>query len=244
MQRLKAILTLLAAAAFLLSPFFSSGFNGFSAGQFPIPQVDPPIQPAGYAFSIWGLIYLALVTGAVYGLLNRADHSGWDAARWPLIASLVVGAAWIPVANRSVLGATVLIWIMLVTAVLALRAAGTIDRLWLRSPIALYTGWLTAASSVSLGLVLAGYGWLGGTTAALLCIALALGIAVTVQIARADTPEYSLAVIWALLGIIVSNIDPLNVPVLGLAAVGIAVLCGVAFKGYSRAVKTVKTRNT
>jgi len=235
MQRFKAIATLLAAIAFLLSPFFSSGFNGFSAGQFPIPQVDPPVQPAGYAFSIWGLIYLALLAGSVYGLFKRAEHSEWDAARWPLIASLVVGAAWIPIANRSVFGATILIWIMLITAVLALLAAGKDDRLWLRSPIALYAGWLTAASSVSIGLMLAGYGWLGGTSAALLCIVLALAIAVTVQLARADTPEYSLAVIWALVGVIVSNTDPLNWPVLGLSAVGIIALVGVAFKGYSAA---------
>ena len=235
MQRLKAIFTLLAAAAFLLSPWFSSGFNGFSAGQFPIPQVNPPVQPAGYAFSIWGLIYLALVAGAVYGLFKRPDDPGWDAARWPLIASLVVGAAWIPVANRSVVGATILIWIMLITAVLALRAAGTTDRLWLRSPIALYAGWLTAASSVALGLMLAGYGWLGGTTAALLCIALALALAITVQLARTDTPEYSLAVIWALVGVIVSNTDPVNVLVLGLSALSIAVLGGVAIKAYPRA---------
>ena len=152
-----------------------------------------------------------------------------------LSASLVVGAAWIPVANRSVFGATILIWIMLITAVLALRAAGTTDRLWLRSPIALYAGWLTAASSVALGLVLAGYGWLGGTTAALVCISLALVIAITVQLARTETPEYSMAVLWALVGVIVSNVDPLNWPVLGLSAVGIAALGGVAFKGYSAA---------
>jgi hypothetical protein len=50
MQPLKAVLTLLAAIAFLLSPLLSSGFNGFSPGQFPIPQIDPPVQPAGYAF--------------------------------------------------------------------------------------------------------------------------------------------------------------------------------------------------
>ena len=51
------------------------------------------MQPAGYAFSIWGVIYLALVAGAVFGLIRRAEHAGWDAARWPLIASLAVGAA-------------------------------------------------------------------------------------------------------------------------------------------------------
>ena len=233
MQRLKATLTLLAAVAFLLSPFFSSGFNGFSPDQFPIPQVDPPVQPAGYAFSIWGLIYLALLIGAVYGLLKRAYDAGWDIARWPLIASLAVGAAWIPVANSSVFGATLLIWIMLATAVLASRAAGRDDRFWLRTPIALYAGWLTAASCVAIGLVLAGYGWLGGTAAALLCITLALVIAASVQFARPDTPEYSAAVLWALVGIIVSNTDPLNVPVLVLCAVGIAALGIVAFKRYT-----------
>lgn len=235
MRRLKAILTLVAAVAFLLSPILSSGFNGFSAGQFPIPQIDPPVQPAGYAFSIWGLIYLALLAGAIYGLFKRADHVSWDPVRWPLIASLAVGAAWIPIANRSVFGATVLIWIMLVTAVLALLAAGKDDRLWLRSPIALFAGWLTAASSVSIGLVLAGYGWLGGTTAALLCIALALAIAVAVQITRADTPEYSLAVIWALVGVIVANTDPLNWSVVGLCGIGIATLCGIVFRTYPAA---------
>jgi len=233
MQRFKAILTLLAAVAFLLSPFFSSGFNGFSAGQFPVPQVDPPVQPAGYAFSIWGLIYLGLLAGAVYGLVRRANDPGWDAARWPLIASLVVGAAWIPIANRSVFGATVLIWLMLVTAVLALLAAGKNDRLWLRSPIALYAGWLTAASCVALGLVLAGYGWLGGTAAALICISLALAIAVIVQSARPDTPEYSMAVVWALVGVIVSNTDPLNWTVLGLCGIGIAVLGGIVVRNHS-----------
>jgi len=235
MFRLKAILVLLAAIAFLLSPILSSGFNGFSAGQFPIPQVEPPVQPADYAFSIWGLIYLALLAGAVYGLFKRADDAGWDAARWPLIASLVVGAAWIPIANRSVFGATVLIWLMLVTAVLALRAAGRGDRLWLRSPIALYAGWLTAASCVALGLMLAGYGWLGGTAAALVGISLALAIAVAVQRARPDTPEYSLTVVWALVGVIVSNTEPLNWPVVVLCAIGIAVLGGIVFRSNATA---------
>ena len=183
MHRTKAVLTLLSAVAFLLSPFLSSGFAGFAPDQFPIAQVDPPVQPAGYAFSIWGLIYILLLAGAAFGAIKRVDHPAWDAARWPLIASLLVGAAWIPIANRSVFGATVLIWIMLVTAVLALRAAGRDDRFWLRTPIALYAGWL------AIGLVLAGYGWLGGTAAALLCITLALVIALSVQLARPDTPS-------------------------------------------------------
>jgi len=56
MTRMKAILLFTAAIAFAISPFLVDGFNGFAPDQFPIPQIDPPAQPAGYAFSIWGLI--------------------------------------------------------------------------------------------------------------------------------------------------------------------------------------------
>ena len=60
MTRKTSLLVLLAALAFALSPLLSSGFNGFAPDQFPIPQDNPPVQPAGYAFAIWGLIYLWL----------------------------------------------------------------------------------------------------------------------------------------------------------------------------------------
>src|SRR6056297_1728415 len=194
MERMKAILTLTAALAFALSPLVSDGFNGFRPDQFPIPQIDPPGQPAGYAFAIWGLIYLWLVAGALFGLLRRDVAPGWDRARWPLIASLVVGAAWIPAAQVSPPAATVMIWWMAVTAILALLRAGRHDRLWLQAPLALYAGWLTAAACVALALVLAGHGITGQQSAAVLTIALALAISVSVLRARPAAPEYAAAV--------------------------------------------------
>jgi len=232
MERLKAILLLSAAVAFAMSPFLSAGFNGFAADQFPVPQLDPPVQPAGYAFSIWGLIYLLLLLGAGFGLLMRADDAGWDRYRWPLTISLVIGAAWIPVAGFSPFWATVLIWLMLATAIAALIVVPRADRLWLRTPVALYAGWLTAASCVALGLMLAGHGVTGSTAAALLCLALALVIAAVVQSVRPDSPEYAGAVIWALGAVALSNIDPLNLPVIGLSVIGIAVLAVIAWKGW------------
>lgn len=224
MKRMKAILTLTAALAFALSPLTTEGFNGFRPDQFPIPQVDPPVQPAGYAFAIWGLIYVWLIAGAGFGLIKRDMVPGWDAARWPLIASLIIGAAWIPVAQISPLWATVLIWAMLATALWALMTAGTEDRLWLRTPIALYAGWLTAASCVALGLMLAGHGVVDAQVAALAMIVLALIIALVVMALRPDTPEYAATVAWALVGISVSNLSPPNIAVLSLCAAGLALL--------------------
>jgi len=224
MKRMKAILTLTAALAFALSPLTTEGFNGFRPDQFPVPQVDPPVQPAGYAFAIWGLIYVWLIAGAGFGLIKRDVVPGWDTARWPLIASLVIGAAWIPVAQISPLWATVMIWAMLATALWALMTAGPDDRLWLRTPIALYAGWLTAASCVALGLMLAGHGILEGQIAALAMIGLALIIALVVMALRPDTPEYAATVAWALVGISLSNLSPPNVAVLSLCGAGLALL--------------------
>ena len=227
---MKAILALTAALAMALSPLTIQGFNGFRPDQFPIPQIDPPAQPAGYAFSIWLVIYLWLILGTGFGLLNRHSDAEWDRARWPLIVSLVLGAAWIPVAQLSPFWATVMIWVMLIAALRAMVTAGTRDRLWQRTPIALYAGWLTAASCVALALMLAGHGILGGTAAAVLALLLALGLAGVMQLRRPDSPEYAGAVIWALIGVAVSNASPLNATVLGLSLVGILLLGWIALR--------------
>ncbi len=128
--RMKAILLLTAALAFVTAPFWSGGFNGFEPDQFPVPQEDPPAQPAGYAFSIWGVIYLWLAGHAVYGLVKRAEAAEWDRPRWPLIVSLTVGASWLAVAQTSPIWATILIWVMLVTALWAMFATPVRD-MWL-----------------------------------------------------------------------------------------------------------------
>ncbi|KZY46933.1 hypothetical protein A3731_08710 [Roseovarius sp. HI0049] len=222
MSRMLAILVLTAAIAFAASPLMVPGFNGFEPGQFPVPQEDPPAQPAGWAFSIWLLIYAWLIAGAGFGLLMRADDGRWAPHRGPLFVSLAVGAAWLPVAQVSPVAATVMIWVMLGTALAALMQAGRSDRLWLQAPVAVYAGWLTAAACVALALVLAGYGVVSAQVAALGALVLALVLAAAVLAMRPGTPEYGLAVIWALLGVAVANAAPVNAPVLGLAVAGIA----------------------
>lgn len=236
MPRTLAVLTLLAAIAFAASPFLSSGFNGFTANQFPVPQTDPPIQPAGYAFSIWGLIYLWLIAGTGFGAVARARVDDWQAARLPLLISLGVGSFWIAVAQVSVIWATVMIWVMLVAALAALARAGTGDRWLQREALGAYAGWLTAASSVSVGLMLAGYGVTSQMVAAWIGLVLALGIAVAMQRARPDSLAYPGAVIWALVGVIVANLAPVNPSVIGLSAIGIAYLGLMAARNVRAAV--------
>lgn len=223
-HRLTAHAVLIAAIAFALSPLASTGFAGFTANQFPIPQIDPPVQPAGYAFSIWGLIYAWLILGAGYGVLRAPDNTDWQAMRPALLASLGVGIFWIAAANASPLLASVMILVMAATAIAAMLRAGRQNPAWQRRPVALYAGWLTAASGVAVGVLLGGYGVLDAQNAAIASLIAVSLVALHVQSRRPDEWGYPAAVIWALVGVIAANAAPLNLPVLGLALAGIAAL--------------------
>ncbi|WP_136441221.1 hypothetical protein [Pacificoceanicola onchidii] len=227
MNRLWAILCLVAAVAFAASPLLAPGFNGFESGQFPVQIDAPPVQPAGYAFAIWGLIFVWLAIGTGFGFLRRMDDPDWAAMRMPLFVSLAVGVNWLPVAQIAPVAATVMIWIMLAGALLSLFRVGDTDRWMQQAPVAIYAGWLTAASCVGLGVVLGGYGLLAPTPAALVALALALVIAIVVQYRLHRAPEYGVTVIWALIGVIVANSAPLNAAVAGLALLGIIVILGL-----------------
>jgi len=202
----RAILTLIFTVTFVVSPILTSPFSGFEADQLPIPQIDPPIQPAGYAFSIWGLIYGWLVVSALFGIWKRGTDPAWDVMRAPLIISLALGTPWLWVANQSAMWATVLIFAMAISAIIAMMRTPTSDRWLARKPVSIYAGWLTAASFVSLGSTMAGYGVLFDSTGwAYAGIGLALIVALSVQIKKLWAPAYGLTLIWALVGIIVAN---------------------------------------
>ena len=229
MKHILAFVTLALAVAFALAPAITSPFSGFEADQLPNPQIDPPIQPAGYAFAIWGLIYAWLVISALYGVWKRRDDAGWDAARKPLIVSLAIGVPWLAIANASAIWATITIVLMATFAVLALLRSPASDRWLLRAPIALYAGWLTAASWVSIGTTAAGYGLVFDAQVwALIGIAAALAIAAAVTV-DSEEPVYAGTVIWALVGIVVAN-GIANPIITGAAVVGIVILLALAYK--------------
>jgi hypothetical protein len=204
--RLKAVLVAVATIAFVVTPFLADPFTGFDPDLLPVPVDDPMIQPAGWAFAIWGVIYLWLLVSAGYGLFTRDVDPDWDRLRWPLFISVGIGASWISVALIAPVMATVLIWVMLGGALLALARAPSRDWPWLALPLGLYAGWLTAASSVALATVAAGYGIGGVATLSWVGLALALVIALAISwLLR--VPTYPFAVAWALAGIVAANLS-------------------------------------
>ncbi len=147
--------------------------------------------PAGYAFSIWGLIYLSLLIYGAYGLTEKArsNHSIDQIAPW-LIAVSLLSIAWVSVFpnDQIPLSAAIIAAMLAITLVMLHQARVSVLRgqssAWLAVPFSLYAGWLTAAT-IANGAILgrwAGYsgsplgaeGWAIG----LLGIAALLGVGV------------------------------------------------------------------
>ena len=223
-MKARAALLLLVTLAFGAAPFLTPPFRGYDPALFPVNIPRPSIQPAGYAFAIWSVIYLWLITHAVLGLWKHTENPAWDAPRLPLIAAIALGSAWLSIAPVAPIWATVTILIMAATAIAAfLRADTETDRWLLSGPIAILAGWLSAAAAVSTGVVAAGYGLLTDTSSALAMIIATLMVATTVQRRKPRMPVYGLTVIWALAGIVVANAG-LNPAVAITAGLGIAAM--------------------
>lgn len=206
MTRSLALIQFIATLAFVGAPVVTPPFTGYDPGQFPVVIPQPAVQPAGYAFAIWSVIYLWLVLHAGFGLWKRRHHPAWKKVRLPLTVSLLLGTVWLAIAGASPLWATAVILVMAASAIFAFLTAPTEPDRWLLSaPLAIYAGWLTAASAVSVGILLAGYGITDNAEAAVDMMAAVLILGLLIQSRRPRMPVYALTVVWALAGIAIAN---------------------------------------
>lgn len=226
MTRPLALVLVLASIAFAIAPIFTPEFTGYRPGQFPVEIARPAIQPAGYAFSIWGVIYAWLILHAGYGFWKRREDPAWIRVRPALLVALLLGIVWLAIAVASPIWATVVILVMAGAALVAfLRAPTEPDRWLLSAPLGIFAGWLTAAASVSTGVLIGGYGLLSNTGSALAMLTVVLVIALVVQSRKPRMPVYSMTVVWALVGVIVAN--RVDLPLVAwAAAAGAAVMLG------------------
>jgi benzodiazapine receptor len=162
--------------------------------------------PAGYVFSIWGLIYIGLIAYAAYQFLPsqrenpRLRATGWWIFLWhyelfplTLVAMLV------------------LLGTLLITY-LGLRAGQTAPptaETWaVRVPFSIYLGWITVATIANVSDVLWSLRWKGFGIAPeawmLIMLIAVFIIASWMNLVRGDV-AFALVIIWALAGIVVQQ---------------------------------------
>ncbi|MDZ4392097.1 hypothetical protein [Cypionkella sp.] len=226
MKRMIQPTLLLVTLAFAVAPFVTPPFMGYDPGIFPVRIERPSVQPAGYAFAIWGLIYLWLIIHAAFGLIKRRDDPAFTKPALPLAIAVALGTVWLAIALAAPIPATLVIIAMAVLAIYAYVIANPDQDRWLlAAPLAIFAGWLTAAAAVSTGVILAGHGVFSDTAAALIMLLVVLAVAITVQVKRPKMPIYGATVTWAIVGIVVSNWG-LNPTVAYAALAGAVVMAG------------------
>ena len=224
---------LLATLAFVLAPAVTPPFMGYDPGTFPVVIERPAIQPAGYAFAIWGVIYLWLIAHAGFGLWKRSGDAVFLRADKPLLVAVLLGTVWLAIAPAAPITATLTILVMAAFAIRAFLIADPVQDRWLLSaPLGIFAGWLTAAASVSTGVILAGYGWLSDSGSAIAMLLVLLAIAITVQSKRRSMPIYGATVVWAIIGVVVVNWG--DKPMIAYAALAGAVVMAAATIGLLR----------
>ncbi len=170
--------------------------------------------PASWAFSIWGLIYLALLVMTVFGV-RRAFGSGRSSdfveeLGWPFALAQLSCSLWLAVwLLEAVFASIVVMTVLLGNLYLCIRrldmerwnAPWTIIGLvwW---PMSLYFGWITAAwvANLSSFLVTLDFDF-PATPAWAIGAAVGLTAVHLVLIARRNMREASMVAVWALVAV-------------------------------------------
>ncbi|QDI90147.1 tryptophan-rich sensory protein [Salicibibacter halophilus] len=165
------------------------------------------IQPASYAFSIWGLIYVLLFIWIIKGLFVHGEKKRlYKDTQVFIPVNFLLNSAWIITFTQEyIFLSTVVIFLLLFSLIILYRAvsrnesSGIMDRL----PFSIYIGWVSVASIVN---VFTGFArsdmtqFLGTGELAWTIIMLILLVVVAVLFTRLNRDIwYPLVFIWAYL---------------------------------------------
>lgn len=199
------------------------------------------ITPAGYAFSIWSLIYLGLLLFVIYQALPSKRSGGiLEGIRTLFILNCAANCAWLVAWHYDLMALSValMLTILATLAFISVRAKEcrtTAEVLLIRAPFNLYFGWITVATIANITIFLVSSGFEPRTAfgsyagAALILIASAIGVFVRF---RLNAFAYAMAIAWGITAIAVKQSG--NTPIVVAAALGVVVLLFVALWGLVR----------
>jgi hypothetical protein len=183
--------------------------------------------PAGYVFSIWGLIYVGLIAFAVYQALPaQRDNARLRRIGYLFSLSCVANIAWLFLWHYEFFPLTLVAMFALLLLLIAIYLRLGIGRgqvptaeKWLvHVPFSIYLGWITVATIANVTSVLDYLNWNGWGISpeawTVVMLVAAAGIASAVSLTRGDV-AYMLVIVWAFAGIAVKQA---GTPLVAIAA--------------------------
>jgi len=213
--------------------------NGLNTGQIS-DRFQVYFVPAGYVFSIWGLIYLGLIAFSVFQALpSQRENPRLRSTGWWISLGGLANSIWIFLWHYEQFPLTLIaMLVLLLTLIVTYLRLGTgrtavpaVEKWVVRLPFSIYLGWITVATVANVTSLLDylkwdGFGiapeiWMGIVLVAMLVIA------VLMNFTRRDV-AYALVILWALAGISVKHAAVLAVAIPTWITFGLVVLTLVA----------------
>ena len=217
--RINAVLNIIGLALVLTVNALANilPINGFNTGQ--ISAFYPNFfVPAGFTFSIWGIIYLMLIGFVICSIAatsKKMDQLSKDAINRvsPLFQiTCILNAGWILSWHYLYLASSLAIMIFFLTTLIFLylrihqfkRKLTPFIRFWVHHSFVVYLAWISVATIANTTALLVGIGWQGSPFLAqtwsimMITIALILGI---IFVGKRKEPAYGFVLAWAFIGI-------------------------------------------
>ncbi len=221
---MKKVLQILNAAAFIativINYLSNSGiFNGNTMATVS-DKYHNYFTPAGYAFSIWGLIYLGLIAFVIYQgrSLFKKSENDWPVLEigWWFVISCVANSFWVIAWLYDYTGISVILMIILLFSLIKIIFATRmeLDDLPLKKiafvwwPFCLYSGWITVALVADVSAWLTKINWNGfGISQSVWAITMIFiaGIINLIITWKRNMREFALVGAWALIAIAIAN---------------------------------------
>lgn len=183
--------------------------NGQTSADIANRYPDMLYFPANYAFSIWGVIYAALLAFVIYQALpSQRENPIFRRIGYLFVVSCVFNIGWLTAFHYNLFPLSMILMVLLLATLLTIYIRLDIGGVpvaprekWLvHVPFSLYLGWITAATITNAGYVLTDAGWNGfgitNTTWAVIMLSITAAIAAFMVLIRRDI-AYGLVIVWA-----------------------------------------------
>jgi hypothetical protein len=210
--------------------------------------------PAGYVFSIWFLIYVGLISYAVYQALPaQRENPRLRATGWLAAASGLANIVWLFCWHYNLFGLSLVIMLALLGLLVSIylrlgigqRPVSTGMKWAVHVPFSVYLGWITVATIANATDVLDYLGWNGAPLApevwAVIMLAAAFLVTAGVLFTRRDV-AYALVIVWAAAGIGVkqAGVDLVSAAAWIVAGLVALLAAGTALRLLRRAPVTAR----
>lgn len=185
--------------------------NGLTTGE--LSDMYPNLfVPAGFTFSIWGLIYLLLLLFVIYQLRSgdQRPTTVLSAIGYWFAISCLANASWILAWHYIQVPLSLLIMLMILGSLIVIYTRlstielSSTERWLVHLPFSVYLGWITVATIANGTTLLVNNGWNGGSLGPVNWTIIMIVVAIVAGgffLWRYRDWGYVLVIIWALFGI-------------------------------------------